>query len=206
MDTDACGAGYVVRHNTIRNHRARGMLLKADGGLVEDNTIDGSSIAGIVLSPELYYWAEADYSTNVVIRRNTIRNTGYASSGPSQSQAGGLTVTGGGGIGHRNLSIEDNTFTGIRGVNLQIEDAQGVVIRNNRFDGTHSHPCRNGLEHGVDPSAVVWLGSSRQVRLVGNSVGHIGPYGKSALVMTSAAVAVEGATSGIRVADSAHKR
>jgi hypothetical protein len=39
----ATGSGYILRGNTIANHRARGMLLKADHGLVEGNTIDGSS-------------------------------------------------------------------------------------------------------------------------------------------------------------------
>ncbi|HZE95700.1 MAG TPA: hypothetical protein VE981_01620, partial [Planctomycetota bacterium] len=47
----AAGSGYVVRHTVIRNHRARGLLLKADDGLVEGNTIDGSTTAGIVLAP-----------------------------------------------------------------------------------------------------------------------------------------------------------
>jgi len=40
----AAGSGYILRQNTIRNHRARGMLLKADNGLVEGNTIDGSTM------------------------------------------------------------------------------------------------------------------------------------------------------------------
>ncbi len=31
----AIGSGYVVRNNTIRKHRARGMLLKAHDGVVE---------------------------------------------------------------------------------------------------------------------------------------------------------------------------
>ena len=91
-DPSACGAGFVIRDNSIRNHRARGLLLKADDGLVEGNTIDGSTIAGIVLSPE-FWWNEADYSHNVTVRHNTIRHTGYATSGPLTGQAGGLTIT-----------------------------------------------------------------------------------------------------------------
>src|SRR5213079_2064745 len=44
----ALGSGFVIRNNIIRNHRARGILVKADDGLIEGNTIDGSTIAGIV--------------------------------------------------------------------------------------------------------------------------------------------------------------
>ncbi len=92
-DPAANGSGYVVRNNIIRNHRARGMLLKADNGLVEGNTVDGSTIAGIVIAPEIW-WNEAGYSRNVIVRKNVIRNTGYAAVGSSDYQAGALTVTG----------------------------------------------------------------------------------------------------------------
>ncbi|CAF4386939.1 unnamed protein product [Rotaria sp. Silwood2] len=51
------GSGYVLRGNFILNHRARGILVKALDGLIESNKIDGSSMAGIVMQPELW-WGE----------------------------------------------------------------------------------------------------------------------------------------------------
>ena len=92
-DPAANGSGYVLRDNDIRNHRARGMLLKADDGLVENNRIDGSTIAGIVLAPELW-WNEACYSRNVTLRGNAVRHVGYAAVGPWTDQAGAITLLG----------------------------------------------------------------------------------------------------------------
>ncbi|MBF0443392.1 MAG: hypothetical protein HQK54_15905 [Oligoflexales bacterium] len=61
------GSGYIVRNNIVRNRRARGMLLKANDGLVENNTVEGSTMPGISETPE-YWWNESDYSHNVIIR------------------------------------------------------------------------------------------------------------------------------------------
>ena len=128
----ALGSGYVLRNNTIRNHRARGMLLKAHNGLVEGNTIDGSSISGIVLAPELW-WNEACYSRNVIIRNNTVRNL------PDNPRSYGAVVVAAvtdravPGYGHRHIVLEDNRTENINGVNLLITSAADVTIKNNRF-------------------------------------------------------------------------
>ncbi|CAF4938609.1 unnamed protein product, partial [Rotaria sp. Silwood2] len=47
------GSEYVLRGNFILNHRARGILVKALDGLLPTNKIVGSSMAGIVMQPEL---------------------------------------------------------------------------------------------------------------------------------------------------------
>jgi hypothetical protein len=196
-DPGACGAGYVIRDNTIRNHRARGLLLKADRGLVEGNTIDGSTIAGIVLAPELW-WNEADYSHDVVIRNNMIRYTGYATSGPASNQAGALTITAEGGPHHEKIRIEDNTFDDIRGVDLQVDHAREILVRDNRFLRTHRLPSRNGKERGIDPEAVIWLSECSKVVMEGNTIAHRGGFGGRLIVATPSAREVKGLTEGVR--------
>lgn len=133
-DPAASGSGYIVRRNTILNHRARGMLLKAENGLVEGNTIDGSTMGGIVLTPEVW-WNEAGPSRNVTIRNNVVRNVATA-----PGQAGGIVVTANdskpvAGCVHQNIRIESNRFENIGGVNLRITSACGVIVRNNTIDG-----------------------------------------------------------------------
>jgi len=73
---NASGAGFLLLNNTIKNHRERGMNLKADNGTVEGNVIDGSTVTGIRVGPE-FYWGEAGFSRNLTIRNNTIANVGY---------------------------------------------------------------------------------------------------------------------------------
>ena len=177
-DPAANGSGYVVRNNVIRNHRARGMLLKADDGLVEGNIVEGSTIAGIVLAPELW-WNEACYSRNVVLRGNTVRRVGYATVGPWTGQAGAITVLGegkgAGRPGHRRLVIENNTIADCDGVNLLVTSAQDVRVAGNRFVRPMTRPTRRGADHGLDTGALVWLGDCRDVRFEGNTVVEAGP-------------------------------
>ncbi|MBE3097387.1 MAG: right-handed parallel beta-helix repeat-containing protein, partial [Planctomycetes bacterium] len=198
----AIGSGYVVRNNIIRNHRARGMLLKADNGLVEGNTVDGSTIAGIVIAPELW-WSEACYSRNVIVRNNTIRRVGYATTGPWSEQAGAVTVCGAGGktessSGHRHIVIEGNTIEDCSGPNLIIAAAKDVLVKNNRFVRPMGDPSRRGADRGIDPGALVWLSACDDVRLEGNTVSQPGPGLEKLIVTTPSARNVTGLDGGIK--------
>ncbi|MDR3636058.1 MAG: right-handed parallel beta-helix repeat-containing protein [Isosphaeraceae bacterium] len=182
----ACGAGYVARSNSIRNHRGRGLYLGAADGVVEKNFLDGSTIAGIVLAPDLAE-NEADYSRKVVIRNNTIRHAGYATTGPRSEQVGALTVAGGRGLGHEGIRIEGNTFLTNAGVNLQIEHARDVLVVNNRFNDANRTPCRSGSERGIDPEAIIWMSDCRGIRFEGNTYKGRGPFGKQVVGVSATA-------------------
>jgi hypothetical protein len=195
-DADAIGSGYVLRGNTIRNHRARGMLLKAEDGLVEGNTVDGSTIAGIVLSPE-FWWNEACCSRNVAIRGNTISHTGYATHvGGGQNQSGALTLCGeakpGATPGHRGITIAGNTFRECDGTNLLIDFAQGVEVTGNVFEKPMRVASRRGADHTGDLAAAIWVGRlARDVRIAAdNRVVDPGPAFKRLAAAASEATGV----------------
>jgi len=185
-DPAANGSHYIVRNCTIRNHRARGMLLKADDGLVENNTVDGSTMAGIVVSPELW-WNEAGFTHNITIRGNTVRHVGYQNAGPWMGQAGAITVRGDDEkisrpaekdeqFGHQHVVIENNTIEDCDGVNLLVSSASDVLIKNNKFVDAQQHPSRRGADH-VDPGALIQIGPCKNVRIEGNTVVKRGPAG-----------------------------
>jgi hypothetical protein len=202
-NTNANGDGFVIRNCTVRNNRARGMLIKASDGLIENCTVDGSSMGGIVLSPEMGTWSESDYSRNVVIRHNTIRHVDYAARGAAQ--VGALTVAAyehqqfvplpG---GHRNITIEDNTFDGDDGINLLITSADGVVVRDNHFVHPMTNPSDRALSIRIDPGALVYLTQCTNVSLSGNLVTQPGPYLKKT-VEASATASGTGFTNGVTV-------
>ncbi|MDR0534564.1 MAG: right-handed parallel beta-helix repeat-containing protein [Verrucomicrobiales bacterium] len=189
---DMLGNGFVIRHCTIRNNRARGMLIKAGDGLIEDCTIQGSSMGGIVVAPEMGVWNESDYARNLIIRRNTIERCNYWSH-PGNSQAGALTVnayeygrfvpssTG----GHRNILIKDNTFINNDGPNIVITSASDVTIRNNRFLQPMTHPSTNGSGIGIDPGSLFWFDFCIKLTISGNTYSNPGPYFKSPLTATA---------------------
>ncbi len=167
-NVSASGAGYKLIGNTILNNRARGILVKGDNGLIENNLIDGSTMSGISIGPE-YYWGEAGYCVNVTVRGNTIRNVNYASNNFGRN--GAILLHGEGAKGNRNISIQDNVFSGVLGPNLILEWGDGVQVINNRFVNTHARSV--GADDFV--KTVVWVAHSNNLKLSGNTLSNPGP-------------------------------
>ena len=186
----ASGAGYKIIRNTIRNNRARGILVKGDHGLIERNTIDGSTMSGISIGPE-YYWNEGDYCHQVVVRGNTISNTNYATNDFGRN--GAILIHGDGAKGNRAITIADNAISGVLGPNLIIHWADGVSVTGNTFTAPHLKPVGGDAVAGT----LVWLEHCSNVSFAANTVAQPGPA-ETALVVTGKDVdTVAGQDSGI---------
>jgi hypothetical protein len=72
---DACGANYVVRNCTFREQRRHAMLVRAPGGIIEGNTIDGVGGSGVHMANEIGSFYEGPVPQNSIIRNNVFRNT-----------------------------------------------------------------------------------------------------------------------------------
>lgn len=198
------GSGFVVRDNVIRNHRARGILIKASSGKIQNNTIEGSSMAGIVLSPELSYWHEAGYSWDVLIQGNVIRTSGYEHPNPGVSQAGIISVCATGGKngyapagGHRNIRILENKIESSEGVHLLATSVSNLLIQGNEFVEPLQRPWPTGGKWGVDGSSVVVIDQCVQVSLEGNKVVRPGSSMKKILTFSPDTQFVKGVEDGI---------
>lgn len=201
-NVDRLGSGFVVRRCTVQNNRARGMLLKASNGLVEDCTLEGTSMGGLVITPQGSGWNESDYSSNIIIRHNTFRHVAYFQY-QNTAQVGALTVEAyeyGQFVplpgGHHKIVIEDNTFEDNDGPNILLSSVQDVVIRNNHF----IHPMWRLNEHGkgagVDFNSLIWMTECSGVSLQGNLVSEPGPNLKT-LVSHSATASGTGFDDGV---------
>lgn len=185
-DPAASGQGYVLSRNTISNHRARGMLLKAGGGVVENNLIDGSTMGGIVLTPE-FWWGESGFSRKVVIRGNTIRNVGRAPDQLGGVVVGAFNPAPVSGCGHQNITIENNQFEEINGVNLLITSACSITVRNNRFLRTQRESVHAaGEEWGEDPGDVIYAAETKMISFIGNRVSEPGRFFRTLLYVRAA--------------------
>ena len=152
--------------------------------------VDGSTIAGIVLSPETY-WNEACNSRDAVIRNNTIRNTGLGPANWGTLQAGAITITADStddhtpvAGGHRNIRIENNTIEGCPGPNLEVTSAEHVTLIGNTFRNTHPVRRPNGERYHIDTDAGIWLDNVTDVTMARNTVIGMGPFGKRFLSAT----------------------
>jgi hypothetical protein len=196
----ATGSGYILRNNTIANHRARGMLLKADHGLVEGNSIDGSSMGAIVLTPE-FWWNESCYSRDVIIRRNIIRRVARAPRQLGAVMVAALNPSPVAACGHRNILLEGNRFEDVPGVNLFISSACDVTVKNNSFLHPHLHGASGASpEYAWSRPALgslIFVTEARGVRFEGNVVW--GFPSRTAPVHVTPGAQVEGAERGFSI-------
>ena len=100
------GNGFRIRNCTMGHNRARGLLIKASDGVIENNLIEGVEGWAVQISPE-YEWMEGGYSRNIPIRGNTFRANG-----------GSVHIAGSSGARkplppdpNRNIVLTDNTVS-----------------------------------------------------------------------------------------------
>ena len=199
---EATGDGFVLRNNTILNHRARGLLLKARDGLVENNLIDGSSIAGLVMGPELW-WGEGNYAKNIIVRGNTFAHCGYATTGPWNEQAGVLTIHGTGDSpdarGHSNIQIENNAFVSNDGIQVVLDGLENSIFKNNKFLNAQKIENKRGGDRGIDTGALVWINRAKNLQIEGNVAQRLGAFNTGLVKMSDKASEIGGAQTGVRV-------
>ncbi|MCU0982682.1 MAG: right-handed parallel beta-helix repeat-containing protein [Pirellulaceae bacterium] len=122
------GTGFRIVNCTLGDTRSRGILVKADHGLIEGCTIRGCGMSAISIGPE-YYWNEADYARKVTIRNNTL-----AQNVLNGSAVGTIYVHGDGAIGNAEITIAENHFERNYGqTTIHVAYADSVRIANNRF-------------------------------------------------------------------------
>ena len=134
VNTDAVGAGYSIRNAVIRNHRARGLLLKGSNGHVENVTITNSSLGGIIVTPELY-WEEASFAANVTLVRNVITLTSSGAQSYGGIALGAVAPNGqlATAPGHAGIAILDNVLVDCGYAPIWLNAAGNVTLRGNRI-------------------------------------------------------------------------
>ncbi len=203
-DTNASGSGFVVRGCVIRNNRARGMNIKADNGVIENNIVDGSSVGGIEVAP-VFWWDECGSSCNLLIDGNTIKHVGYATAYlPGWFQAGALSVTAPTGAraacaDHSSIAVVNNRFVDDDGINLLLTDSSDVLLSGNRFVTPMRQPNNRGADFHFDTSSLIWLQQCQNVLIAGNRVIHPGPAMKKLVGIGPDASHVMGIKRGVKI-------
>ena len=136
-------SGFVLRNNVIRNHRARGMLIKASDGLITGNSIANSTLGGIVVTPELS-WGEGDYVQNLTVFNNSVDRvcTGLQCFGGLALGAVNASrkFATGAPWGHSNVTLRANTLSNIAQMNLWVSSAQHVRVQGNLVVAPYAQP------------------------------------------------------------------
>lgn len=203
-DLNANGSDFTIRGCTVSDNRARGILIKASDGIIVNNTVSGSTIAGIMVTPE-FSWYEAGVSCNLLIADNTVRNVGYATTGPWNFQAGAISLIGHTNdraiaFGHSGVAIVGNRLVRDNGINLEIADAQDVLVSNNRFFSPMWRPNDRGASWHLGTNSLMWMQDCKNVLLAENKVIDPGPAMKHVAAAGPNVHNIFGAKSGFSVA------
>ena len=165
------GSGFKIIGCRLGRTRSRGILVKADDGIIQNNVIEGCGQAAVSLGPE-YYWGEANYVKHVSVVGNTMRGNGLATYG-----GGTVLIHGDGAVGNRDIVIQDNRFIGNYQGDIDAQWADGLTLAGNVLVGPAALPP------GIVPQSAILLANSRHVTLRGNVIRNASSY-KSPLVYT----------------------
>jgi hypothetical protein len=177
---DACGSGFVIRGNHFRPNRRYGVLLRAHGGIVENNIFERNSGDGLIITNEPD-WPEGPMPGDIVIRGNTFISPGGSRGFADSTDHGALTVRarrlGGKDAQGRpiaRVTIEDNDFIDCLGAAINIAGTRDVRITNNRIVSDPNAPRHR-------PGAAVVLDNSRAMTVEDLTVEDLRPETKAAL-------------------------
>ena len=168
----------AVINCTFGYNRARGIVLKGENSVIENNTVTGSSAAGIMVISELS-WAEGGFSNGSVIRNNRVISCGLE----SRTQYGSSSVAAimvlltpknkcfYSGKGAENITVADNVITDTGAFGLFVSNCKGITVRGNRVTNPFAAGINNiGSVYGVTPKSGILIGMCENITAEDNAV------------------------------------
>ncbi|MFC1558438.1 right-handed parallel beta-helix repeat-containing protein [candidate division KSB1 bacterium] len=148
-----------IRGCTVIRNRARGLIIKNRGAIVEDCYFQDITASAIGMNTDITTWWESIGSHDIIIRNNRFLNCRFdpdvvrgvieCSTNPGSNQNAPAGV-------HQRIKIENNIIQGSNANAIKIGSADGVVIHNNIIDQIK------------DEAILIY--NSRNVRLTGNKI------------------------------------
>jgi hypothetical protein len=191
----ACGAGFVIRNNTMNGNRRYGCMLRAGGGLVEGNVFEDTTGAGVAILNEPD-WPEGPVPWGMTVRGNRFIRGGTCLGYADSPQGAALSVRAVR-IGFalaadrpvHDVVIEGNEFVDPLGAAMFVGAVNGLVARGNRIHASVEAP----LLHNT--GAIV-IADSTGVELSDNEVTDPRPGVTSAVTVMPE---VEPGDAGVRI-------
>lgn len=134
----------IMKNNTIRENRARSVLVTTKGKvLIEDNYFS-SQMHGILIEGDNNRWYESGAVQDVTIRNNVFENIGYEVTRRYPLLASPLFTPDqrmGEGQYHRNIHFTDNTIRSFNGLLARARSVQGLHITGNTMEYSTDYPA-----------------------------------------------------------------
>ena len=134
----------IFRNNTVRENRARSILVTTKGKvLIEDNYFS-SQMHGILIEGDNKFWYESGAVEDVTIQGNTFVNSGFNGEAAYPLLASPMFTPQqriGEGHYHRNIKFNNNTLTGFNGLLAKSLSIDGLEIQGNKLSFTKDYPA-----------------------------------------------------------------
>lgn len=135
----------LIKGNTIRRNRARGMLLNCRGKTIVEDNYFRSPGAAILFEGDAVFWFEQGGVSNAIIRNNTFDNSNFGVWGKAVIDvAAGITEEYRDKVRYnKNILIENNIFNVYdKGLILNLFSVDGLTFKNNKINKTSEYPER----------------------------------------------------------------
>ncbi len=135
--------GFVIRNNYFHDHRARGLRIMAQDGVITENRFERTGQSAISVGAEFNYWREAGWVKNVVISKNDIKDAGVHldATSPWAYSCGAISIFTFRGKdnppiypGHENIIIDSNKISTCGSVALHAYGVKGLILTNNQVE------------------------------------------------------------------------
>ena len=133
----------VVKNCTVKQNRARSLLISTSKSVLVENNYFASMMAGIRICGDANYWFESGPVSNVTIRGNTFENLGVGGHAP-QAILQIDPIIGKkfreDGFYHKNIVFENNMIKTFDPLIIYALSVDGLIIRNNTIIQTKTYP------------------------------------------------------------------
>lgn len=125
----------LVKNCTVRDGRARGVLLQAKNAVISGCTFENLRLSAILASPDFTYWYEGGFADNLLVTGNRFVNCTNAASGNGFGVVSVITshdeVRNNVYLkGHKNVTVTDNVFESCRGKKVVVTSTHNQTVEN----------------------------------------------------------------------------
>ncbi len=175
-------SGAVIKNSTFGLNRSRGIVVKGDDILIENNTVTGTMFPSIYVQLDTSF-GEGGFSSNVTIRGNTVKNSTVGkdmTTTINRNDYGAISVNilldrAHNGMlknySHKNIVIEDNVVDGTAVYGIYCLNVDGLTVRNNKITNPFKYGVASiGSNIGVKPNSGIFIGQCMNVSVTDNTV------------------------------------
>ena len=187
---DCNGRGFVIRNNYFHDHRAVGLRLMAEDGLVENNRFERLAFGAIELACSMGVWRESGWSRNVVIRGNRIRSvnehpnrTEHIGAIASRVEYRGFTPPKYP-VCHENILIQNNHIEDVCVDGISLTGAGNVKIEGNTIKNYNTISSgKNGYLNNLLRGYGICVQQSGKILLKDNKISTPGKFSRGKCII-----------------------